>query len=64
MGIATWFIGKMTHPAMVGWGEGEGSTEEVTFELALEAELHCFWRGARDKKTHCITVSPGSAALS
>ena len=36
-GIASWFIGRMIHPAMVGWGEGEGSTEEVTFELTLEA---------------------------
>lgn len=39
-GTASWFIGKMTHPAVVGWGEGAGSAEEVTFELAIEAELH------------------------
>lgn len=38
MDIASWFIGKMTHAAIGGWGEGEGSTEKVTFELAIEAE--------------------------
>jgi len=43
-GIASWLIRKMTHPAMVGCGEGEGSTGKVTFELAIEAELH-FFRG-------------------
>lgn len=55
MDIASWFIRKMTHPAIVGWGEGEGSMEEVTFELALEAELHFFQRDARDD-SHCTTV--------
>ena len=49
-GIASWLIGKMTHPAMVGWGEGEGSTEKATFELAIEAELHFFRRDVKGQQ--------------
>jgi hypothetical protein len=35
---------------MVGWGEGEGSTEKVTFELAIEAELHFFRRDVKGQQ--------------